>query len=108
MVGSNDDGDDIRGRFVWEYTNGCGKDEFTIIGGEDYGWISFDQVDGAMPEFCPALNDETNAPTDSPTSPPTSPFVSVAPTTMNPTNSPSSSPVSFTVYLKYRSFHIWK
>eukprot|EP00956_Cyclotella_meneghiniana_P014236 scaffold21256_cov40-Cyclotella_meneghiniana.AAC.3 len=92
MVGYNDNGDEIRGRFNWEYTNGCGKDEFTIMGGEDYGWISFDQVDGAMPEFCPALNDETDAPTNSPMSPPTSPFVSVAPTTMNPTNSPSSSP----------------
>lgn len=66
LVGFNDDGDEIRGRFVWEYTNGCGDDELTVIGGEDYAWISFDQVERASPEFCPALNDETPAPTPAP------------------------------------------
>lgn len=66
LVGFNDDGDEIRGRFVWEYTNGCGEDELTITGGEDYAWISFDQVDRAIPEFCPALNEETPAPTPAP------------------------------------------
>ena len=66
MVGFNDDGDEIRGRFVWEYTNGCGNDELTITGSEDYGWISFDQVDNAIPEFCPALSDETPAPSPAP------------------------------------------
>ena len=66
MVGFNDDGDEIRGRFVWEYTNGCGEDELTIVGSEDYGWISFDQVDKAIPNFCPALNDETPAPSPAP------------------------------------------
>jgi hypothetical protein len=66
MVGFNEDGDEIRGRFVWEYTNGCGIDEQTITGGEDYGWISFDQVDRAIPEFCPAVNGETPAPTPVP------------------------------------------
>ena len=104
MVGSNDDGDDIRGRFVWEYTNGCGKDEFTIIGGEEYGWVSFDQVDGARPEFCPALNDETTAPTYSPslvfpTASPQEPSlspISVIPTLPPTLPEPSSSPITET------------
>ena len=41
MVGFNEDGDQIRGRFVWEYTNGCGIDEVPIFGDEDFAWASF-------------------------------------------------------------------
>lgn len=44
MVGLNGEGDEIRGRFVWEYTNGCGLDEVVITGIEDYSWVSFVSV----------------------------------------------------------------
>ena len=114
MVGFNDDGDEIRGRFVWEYTNGCGENEITILGGEEYGWVSFDQVDGARPEFCPALNDETKAPTYSPsvifpTASPQEPSLSPIAVTQEPSLSPmvpslpptplapSSSPINVTL-----------
>jgi len=101
MVGVNDNGDQIRGRFVWQYTNGCGDDDFTITGGEDYGWVSFDSVGRALPEFCPALHVDTLSPTPAPfiienfpTPPPmiNTPFPTPSPT-MIETPIPSMSPV---------------
>ncbi|KAL3777844.1 hypothetical protein ACHAWO_012163 [Cyclotella atomus] len=105
LVGFNDDGDEIRGRFVWEYTNGCGEDELAITGGENYAWISFDQVDRAIPEFCPALKEEAPVPTPAPfvidkfpTPPPMidTPLPTPSPTVLE-TSEPSIPPITPTL-----------
>lgn len=41
LIGTNSQGDEVRGRFVTRFTNGCADDALTVVGGEEFGWLSY-------------------------------------------------------------------
>ena len=48
LIGANADGVEVRGRFVWRYTLGCGFEDFTIEDGMEFGWINFVSQGGLL------------------------------------------------------------
>ena len=64
MIGLNDQNEEVRGRFVWRYTNSCAQDATTIGDGDLIGFPVFDNVENQVAEFCPANGDlQTPSPT---------------------------------------------
>ena len=57
-------GEDIRGRFVWNYTNSCASDAATIRQGDELAWVQFTQVEEQLGAICPA--NERGVPTLAP------------------------------------------
>lgn len=62
MIGLNDQNEEVRGRFVWRYTNSCAQDATTIEDGDLIGFPVFDNVENQVAEFCPT-NEQTPSPT---------------------------------------------
>ena len=55
MVGENARGEEVRGRFVWRYTNSCNTNAQTIQVNDEIAWSVFSDVtDQTNEEFCPA------------------------------------------------------
>ena len=55
MVGENARGEEVRGRFVWRYTNSCNTNAQTIQVLDEIAWSVFSEVtDQTNEEFCPA------------------------------------------------------
>ena len=93
MIGLNDQNVEVRGRFVWRYSNSCAQDATTIENGDFIGFPVFDNVENQVAEFCPAS--VTPSPTPFGISTPIPTFVdpgTPAPTEDNETTLPSFSP----------------
>jgi len=55
MVGENARGEEVRGRFVWRYTNSCNTNAQTLRKNDEIAWSVFSEVtDQSNEEFCPA------------------------------------------------------
>ena len=55
MVGENARGEEVRGRFVWRYTNSCNTNAQTIQVLDEIAWSVFSEVTDQTNEvFCPA------------------------------------------------------
>ena len=55
MVGENARGEEVRGRFVWRYTNSCNTNAQTLQVDDEIAWSVFSEVtDQQNEEFCPA------------------------------------------------------
>ena len=55
MVGENARGEEVRGRFVWRYTNSCNTNAQTIQVNDEIAWSVFSDVTDQTNEvFCPA------------------------------------------------------
>lgn len=56
MIGRNDNGEEVRGRFVWRYTNSCDADEdnVPIREGDALAWNVWSEVREQLDVFCPA------------------------------------------------------
>jgi len=88
MVGENARGEEVRGRFVWRYTNSCNTNAQTIQVNDEIAWSVFSEVTDQTNEvFCPA-NSGGGPPR--PTPRPTSVD------TLNPTTKPTLPPVEET------------
>jgi hypothetical protein len=103
MVGVNANGDVVRGRFVWRYNLGCGMNQGTMVGGDEFGWVKFQEVDPAVATFCPAniLNPTKSPVNETPTTNPTGGDFTIVPTkleTFPPTNSPIGVDTAFPTY----------
>ena len=75
-IGQDSSGEEVRGRFVWQYTNGCGDNEIAIEDGEEFGWSTWSTVEDQVEDFCPATGNDgptppspTNSPVDNTPSP---------------------------------------
>lgn len=64
MIGENSMGDEVRGRFVWRYSNSCarGQGGVPISVGDELGWSIWSAVTKQLVEFCPASGNETDIP----------------------------------------------
>jgi len=65
LIGMTEEGEVVRNRLLWTYTNGCGKMDMPIFDGDEFGWAVFGDIEPARDEFCPAHGGV--APTPSPT-----------------------------------------
>ena len=55
MVGENARGEEVRGRFVWRYTNSCNTNAQTLQVNDEIAWSVFSEVTDQTNEvFCPA------------------------------------------------------
>lgn len=55
MIGENARGEEVRGRFVWRYTNSCNTNAKTLQVDDEIAWSVFSEVtDQTNEEFCPA------------------------------------------------------
>ena len=71
LVGQTEEGEIVRNRVMWTYTMGCNTEDRTVEVGDVFGWTMFDNLDPAIPEFCPASSSGgsgSNIPTYMPTS----------------------------------------
>ncbi len=41
IIGQNSDGNEVRGRFVVRFTNGCEENAYAVLGGEQFAWITY-------------------------------------------------------------------
>lgn len=121
IIGQNSDGNEVRGRFVVRFKNSCGSNNYTVLGGERFAWITYvsqtqwqtpnpleilysttpfhsllvfikSDVDEASTTFCPAALDQ---PTSSPVLQGISPLPTSQPQrqpTREPTNKPTFPP----------------
>ena len=54
MEGLNAAGEEVRGRFVWNYTNSCASNAVAIRQGDELAWIQFTEVEEQIFSICPA------------------------------------------------------
>ena len=54
MIGEDERGEEVRGRFVWRYTGSCDADAVTLEEGDELGWAVWDEVEDQLEELCPA------------------------------------------------------
>ena len=54
LIGQTEEGEIVRNRVMWTYTMGCNTEDITVEVGDIFGWTMFDNLDPAIPEFCPA------------------------------------------------------
>jgi len=88
MEGVNAAGEEVRGRFVWNYTNSCASDAIGIQQGDDLAWVQFTEVEEQLGAICPASGgDDGVVPTIAPT---ITPEQTGNPTVILPTATPSS------------------
>ena len=72
MIGENARGEEVRGRFVWRYTNSCDGNAAGVQQGDEIAWSIFTEVEDQTAEFCPANGGPTPpGPTPPPTPKPT-------------------------------------
>ena len=64
MIGINEDGEEVRGRFVLQYTNSCDSDGVAVRDGDVLAWSEWTDMDEQETEFCPANAGGTGTPTD--------------------------------------------
>ena len=79
-IGQDSSGKEMRGRFVWQYTNGCGENEIAIEDGDEFGWSTWSAVEDQVEDFCPATGNDgptPPSPTNSPVNVTPSPVVSL-------------------------------
>lgn len=94
LLGVTAEGEVVRNRLMWTYTNSCGEDDVTILDGDGFGWTMFERLEPALEEYCPASAGLTPQPTPSP-------IMVDVPTTPPPTDGgvtpgmPTPSPISF-------------
>lgn len=77
MEGLNSAGEEVRGRFVWNYTNSCASNAIAIQQGDALAWVMFTDVEEQLGAICPASEDDV----------PTLAPLNVVP--LNPTKSPT-------------------
>jgi hypothetical protein len=53
MIGTNDRGEEVWGRFTFVYNNDCDVDAYGVMDGDVYAWNEFTDVENAIVEFCP-------------------------------------------------------
>mmetsp|Transcript_28821 Transcript_28821/g.57768 ORF Transcript_28821/g.57768 Transcript_28821/m.57768 type:complete len:518 (-) Transcript_28821:167-1720(-) len=112
IIGQNSDGNEVRGRFVVRFTNSCGSNDYTVLGGERFAWITYSDIGEASTTFCPATVDQPTTspvlqgesppptsqpqrqPTREPTTKPTILPTDVEDPTPNPTSSPTPDPTN--------------
>eukprot|EP00581_Thalassiosira_minuscula_P020118 CAMPEP_0183717462 /NCGR_PEP_ID=MMETSP0737-20130205/11072_1 /TAXON_ID=385413 /ORGANISM="Thalassiosira miniscula, Strain CCMP1093" /LENGTH=784 /DNA_ID=CAMNT_0025946915 /DNA_START=185 /DNA_END=2539 /DNA_ORIENTATION=- len=88
MIGRNAAGEEVRGRFVLRYTNGCESNEngIAVQEGDVLAWNTWTDVQDQFEVFCPANIDGPLPPTVFPVD---SPGPTEAPTSESPTTRPT-------------------
>lgn len=105
MIGENARGEEIRGRFVWRYSNSCASTALGVIENDEIAWSVFRNVEDQVGAICPANGGggpprPTLRPTEGRTPEPTFPpfFIDTEIPTFTPTGMPAGTDAPITPF----------